>query len=146
MSQNCNHVKMDFHESNSKPDGTEGSDHSHSCNYIYLNVVSTATLWTFLPASGWVEGTKYSFNVTTSESGGLGIVYALKYAKGSNVVKGNSGDVGASMKTVVTWSSEIVPSSVGGDNFTLAAICGTNSKMYVAEKITLQKDSNSKKS
>ena len=98
-----------------------------------------------VPTAGWTENTKYEFNVTTDEGGsGLGMVYLLKYKKGTNKVQGKSPTIGNNKQRVpsVTWSSTILPSSVGGESFTLYAICGAGGatdKMYVAKSITLIK-------
>jgi hypothetical protein len=98
-----------------------------------------------VPIAGWTENTKYKFNVTTDEgSPGLGMVYLLKYKKGTTKVQSTSPTIGNNKQRVntVTWSSTILPSSLGGESFTLYAICGAGGatdKMYVAKSITLIK-------
>jgi hypothetical protein len=97
-----------------------------------------------VPTGGWQENTKYSFNVTTDQgSKGLGMVYLMKYAKGTTKVSGTSPSGSNNARVEVTmWQSTILPSSLGGESFTVYAICGaggSTKKMYVAESVKLCK-------
>ena len=90
-----------------------------------------------VPADGWSAGSTYQFNVTTSESTGLGFKYVMRYQKQKANEEGNSPD--NKKPQAQLWQAPIATD--GGDYFAIYAICGSKNggKMYVAEPVLLCK-------